>query len=98
MFLKIGMLILFFVVMASVGISCRKHATDVNSFVLGDVLSARGSLLLLTEHHTFRPLSLWAMPDNSGWKFGLASTWIGLGNAALGSLLAWWSWEEEPVL
>ncbi|GFZ23006.1 sodium:solute symporter [Lacrimispora indolis] len=24
-----------------------------------------------------------------GWKFGIASTWIGLGNAVLGSLLAW---------
>ena len=24
-----------------------------------------------------------------GWKFGLASTWIGLGNAFIGSLLAW---------
>ena len=24
-----------------------------------------------------------------GWRFGLASTWVGLGNAVLGSLLAW---------
>jgi SSS family solute:Na+ symporter len=24
-----------------------------------------------------------------GWKFGIASTWIGIGNALLGSLLAW---------
>ena len=24
-----------------------------------------------------------------GWKYGLASTWIGLGNAIIGSLLAW---------
>ncbi|WP_418875116.1 sodium:solute symporter family protein, partial [[Clostridium] scindens] len=24
-----------------------------------------------------------------GWKYGLASTWIGIGNAVLGSLLAW---------
>ena len=24
-----------------------------------------------------------------GWNFGLASTWAGLGNAFIGSLLAW---------
>ena len=24
-----------------------------------------------------------------GWKYGLASTWIGIGNAVIGSLLAW---------
>ena len=25
-----------------------------------------------------------------GWKYGVAATWIGIGNAILGSLLAWW--------
>ena len=24
-----------------------------------------------------------------GWKYGIASTWIGIGNAVIGSLLAW---------
>ena len=24
-----------------------------------------------------------------GWKYGIASTWIGIGNALIGSLLAW---------
>ena len=24
-----------------------------------------------------------------GWKYGLASTWIGIGNAVIGSLMAW---------
>ena len=35
MFLKIAMLVVFFGVMIGVGLYCRKHATDVNGFVLG---------------------------------------------------------------
>ena len=34
--IKIIMLVLFFGVMVGVGIYCRKHATDVNGFVLGE--------------------------------------------------------------
>ena len=35
MVLKVLMLILFFGCMVAVGLYCRRHATDVNGFVLG---------------------------------------------------------------
>ena len=35
MILKFAMLIVFFSVMIAIGFYCRKHATDVNGFVLG---------------------------------------------------------------
>ena len=35
MFIKILMLVVFFAVMVGIGFYCRKHATDVNGFVLG---------------------------------------------------------------
>ena len=35
MVLKILMLLVFFGVMIGIGLYCRKHATDVNGFVLG---------------------------------------------------------------
>ena len=35
MAIKIIMLVIFFGVMIGVGVYCRKHATDVNGFVLG---------------------------------------------------------------
>ena len=35
MVLKILMLIIFFGSMVAVGLYCRRHATDVNGFVLG---------------------------------------------------------------
>ena len=36
MFIKILFLVVFFAVMIGVGIYCRKQATNVNSFVLGN--------------------------------------------------------------
>ena len=35
LFVKIAMLVVFFGVTIAVGLYCRKHATDVNGFVLG---------------------------------------------------------------
>ena len=35
LFIKLVMLIIFFGVMIGIGLYCRKHATDVNGFVLG---------------------------------------------------------------
>lgn len=35
MAIKIIMLVIFFGVMIGVGVYCRRHATDVNGFVLG---------------------------------------------------------------
>lgn len=89
MILKIGMLVLFFAVMATVGISCRKHATDVNGFVLGG--RSVGPWLTAFAYGTsyFSAVIFVGYAGQFGWKFGLASTWIGIGNAVLGSLLAW---------
>ena len=33
--MKLFLLILYFVVLTGIGFYCRKHATDVNGFVLG---------------------------------------------------------------
>lgn len=89
MAVKIGMLIVFFAVMIGVGISCRKHATDVNGFVLGG--RAVGPWLTAFAYGTsyFSAVIFVGYAGQFGWKFGIASTWIGIGNAVLGSLLAW---------
>lgn len=89
MILKICMLVLFFAVMVAVGVSCRKHATDVNGFVLGG--RSVGPWLTAFAYGTsyFSAVIFVGYAGQFGWKFGLASTWIGIGNAILGSLLAW---------
>lgn len=87
--MSIPMLILFFGLMIGVGITCRKHATDVDSFVLGG--RAVGPWLTAFAFGTsyFSAVIFVGYAGQFGWNFGLASTWIGLGNAFIGSLLAW---------
>ena len=89
MFLKILILILFFAVMIGVGIYCRKTANNVQGFVLGD--RKVGSWLTAFAFGTsyFSAVIFVGYAGQFGWKYGLASTWIGLGNALIGSLLAW---------
>ncbi len=89
MVLKVGMLVVFFAVMIGVGLYCRKHATDVNGFVLGG--RSVGPWLTAFAYGTsyFSAVIFIGYAGQFGWKFGVASTWIGIGNAVIGSLLAW---------
>lgn len=89
MFVKILLLILFFGSMLGVGFYSRKHATNVNDFVLGG--RTVGPWLTAFAYGTsyFSAVVFVGYAGQFGWKYGLASTWIGLGNALIGSLLAW---------
>lgn len=89
MAVKLIMLIIFFAVMVGVGLYCRRHSTDVNGFVLGG--RSVGPWLTAFAYGTsyFSAVIFIGYAGQFGWKFGIASTWIGLGNAFLGSLLAW---------
>ncbi len=88
--LCIILLVVFFAIMIYVGFYSRKHATDVNGFVLG----GRGVGPWLTAFafgtSYFSAVIFVGYAGQFGWNFGLASTWAGgLGNAFIGSLLAW---------
>ncbi len=89
MAIKIIMLVVFFSVMIGVGVYCRKHATDVNGFVLGG--RNVGPWLTAFAYGTsyFSAVIFVGYAGQFGWKFGVASTWVGIGNAIIGSLLAW---------
>ena len=89
MILKVIMLVLFFGVMVGVGIYCRRNATDVNGFVLGG--RSVGPWLTAFAYGTsyFSAVIFIGYAGQFGWKYGIASTWIGIGNALIGSLLAW---------
>lgn len=75
--------------MIAIGIYCRKHATDVNGFVLGG--RSVGPWLTAFAYGTsyFSAVIFIGYAGQFGWKYGIASTWIGIGNALIGSLLAW---------
>ncbi len=87
--IKLVMLLAFFGVMIYVGFYCRKHSTDVNGFVLGG--RNVGPWLTAFAYGTsyFSAVIFVGYAGQFGWKFGIASTWIGIGNAVIGSLLAW---------
>ena len=89
MTIKLGMLLLFFAVMVGIGIYCRRHATDVAGFVLGG--RSVGPWLTAFAYGTsyFSAVVFVGYAGQFGWKYGIAATWAGIGNAFLGSLLAW---------
>jgi len=89
MITKIIFLLIFFAVMICVGIYSRKHATNVNDFVLGG--RAVGPWLTAFAYGTsyFSAVVFVGYAGQFGYKYGISATWIGLGNAVIGSLLAW---------
>ena len=89
MFIKIGMLVVFFAVTIAIGLYCRKHSTDVNGFVLGG--RSVGPWLTAFAYGTsyFSAVVFVGYAGQFGWKYGIAATWAGIGNALLGSLMAW---------
>jgi len=89
MVIKLLLLLLFFGSMVGVGIYCRKGITDVNGFVLGG--RAVGPWLTAFSYGTsyFSAVIFVGYAGQFGYKFGIASTWIGIGNALIGSMLAW---------
>ncbi len=83
------LLVCFFSLMIIVGVRCKKHATDVNGFVLGGRNVGPWLTAFAFGTSYFSAVIFVGYAGQFGWNFGLASTWIGLGNAFLGSLLAW---------
>jgi SSS family solute:Na+ symporter len=89
MFIKILLTVIFLAVMIGVGLYTRKQASSVDGFVLGG--RAVGPWLTAFAYGTsyFSAVVFVGYAGQFGWKYGLSSTWIGVGNAIIGSLLAW---------
>ena len=87
--MKLALLILYFGVMVGIGLYCRKHTSGINGFVLGG--RSVGPWLTAFAYGTsyFSAVVFVGYAGQFGWKYGIAATWAGIGNAILGSLLAW---------
>ncbi|MDO4330912.1 MAG: sodium:solute symporter [Lachnospiraceae bacterium] len=87
--MKLLVLLVYFAVLIGIGLYCRKHATDVNGFVLGG--RSVGPWLTAFAYGTsyFSAVVFVGYAGQFGWKYGIAATWAGIGNAIIGSLLAW---------
>ena len=89
MLTKILITLLFLAITVAVGIYSRKQANSVDGFVLGG--RSVGPWLSAFAYGTsyFSAVVFVGYAGQFGWKYGIASSWIGVGNAIIGSLLAW---------
>ena len=87
--MKIALLAAYFIVLLWIGFKCRKGAGSVNGFVLGG--RSVGAWLTAFAYGTsyFSAVVFVGYAGQFGWKYGISATWAGIGNAVIGSLLAW---------
>ncbi|MGM9970478.1 MAG: sodium:solute symporter [Anaeroplasma sp.] len=89
MIIKILFVIIFFAVTIYIGFYCRKKAQNTNDFVLGG--RNVGPWLSAFAYGTsyFSAVVFIGYAGSFGWAFGVSAFWIGIGNAVIGSCLAW---------
>ena len=89
MLIKVILTVIFLLVTIGVGIYSRKQAKSVDGFVLGG--RSVGPWLTAFAFGTsyFSAVVFVGYAGQFGWKYGLSASWIGIGNAIIGSLLAW---------
>lgn len=87
--MKLLLLFAYFAVLLYIGFKCRRSASSVSGFVLGG--RSVGAWLTAFAYGTsyFSAVVFVGYAGQFGWKYGIAATWAGIGNALIGSLLAW---------
>ncbi|RGX55399.1 MULTISPECIES: sodium/proline symporter [Anaerotruncus] len=89
MFEKILMIVIFFAVTVSIGVYCNRKAQNVGDFVLGGRNVGPWVTAFAYGTSYFSSVVFVGYAGQFGYNFGVAATWIGIGNALIGSLLAW---------
>ncbi len=87
--ITLAMLIVYIAIMMGIGIYTAGKMKSVNDFVLGG--HSVGSWLTAFAYGTsyFSAVVFIGYAGQFGWNYGVSATWIGIGNALLGSALAW---------
>ena len=89
MAIKLILLIAFFAVMIFVGLKTRNSAASVEGFVLGGRNVGPWLTAFAFGTSYFSAVVFVGYAGQFGWKYGIATTWVGIGNAVIGSLMAW---------
>lgn len=82
-------LVLYLIVMVGIGFYCSKKNNNVSDFVLGGRSVGAWFSAFAFGTSYFSAVVFIGYAGQFGWKYGAAATWIGVGNALIGSLLAW---------
>ena len=82
-------LVLYLLVMVGIGIYCHSKTKNVSDFVLGGRSIGPWFSAFAFGTSYFSAVVFIGYAGQFGWKYGMSAAWIGLGNALIGSLLAW---------
>ena len=82
-------LVIYLAVMIGIGVYCRKATSTVNDFVLGGRSIGPWFTAFAYGTSYFSAVVFIGYAGQFGWLYGVSATWIGIGNAVIGSLLAW---------
>ena len=87
---KIALVLVFVAVAVGVGVYCRRSTKTVDGFLLGGRKVGPWMSAFAYGTSYFSAVVFVGYAGQFGFKYGIAATWAGIGNAILGSLLAWW--------
>ena len=82
-------LVLYLLMMIVIGVYCRKRTNNVSDFVLAGRNVGAWMTAFAYGTSYFSAVIFIGYAGQFGWSYGVAATWIGIGNAIIGSLLAW---------
>ncbi len=82
-------LVCYLLVMVGIGFYSSKKNNSVDDFVLGGRSIGPWFSAFAFGTSYFSAVVFVGYAGQFGWKYGMAATWIGVGNAIIGSLLAW---------
>lgn len=82
-------LAVYLVVMLGIGFYCRHLSNTVSDFVLGGRTLGPWMTAFAYGTSYFSAVVFVGYAGTFGWQYGVAATWIGIGNAVIGSLLPW---------
>ena len=82
-------LVAYLILMIGIGVYCRKKTSNVNDFVLGGRNIGGWFTAFAYGTSYFSAVVFIGYAGQFGWLYGVSATWIGIGNAVIGSLLAW---------
>lgn len=93
--MKYAIFFVFIALMILVGLFSRRQIRSTDDYVLGG--RRMGPWLSSFSYGTayFSAVIFVGYAGRFGWSFGLSATWIGIGNALIGSWLAWWLLAER---
>ena len=82
-------LIAYLILMVGIGVYYRRKTANVTDFVLGGRTLGPWFTAFAYGTSYFSAVIFVGYAGRFGWSYGVASTWVGMGNAIIGSLLPW---------